>query len=188
AAVKAVRADLDKAKRDAGGDRDRAERVQKLVAEARAALQRKDLAAAERAVAEAERLDKDAAAVKAVRADLETAKRGAPARYDEAKLSAAFYARIMGQVGQQVAVYRNAAGHKALAYCIDWSKVTATAVPQGPFGVNVTPESDAAAQARALANCRGRAAPNCTCTIVDAGGRNALKVPAAVVERLNKTP
>ncbi len=180
--VKAVRADLDKAKRDAAG------RVQKLVADARAALQRKDLAAAERAVVEAEKIDRDAAAVKAVRADLDAAKRGAPPRYDEAKLSATFYARIMGQVGQQVAVYRNAAGHKALAYCIDWSKVTATAVPPGPFGVNVTPESDAAAQARALANCRGRAAPHCTCTIVDAGGRNALKVPAAVVERLNKTP
>lgn len=180
--VKAARADLDKAKREV------AERVQKLVADARAALQRRDLAAAERAVAEAEKLDRDAAPVKAVRADLEAAKRGAQPRYDEAKLSAAFYARIMGQVGQQVAVYRGAPGHKALAYCIDWSKVTATTVPQGPFGVSVTPESEAVAQARALANCRGRAVPTCTCTIVDAEGRNALRVPAAVVERLNKTP
>jgi len=78
--VKAARADLDKAKRDAAGD-NKAERVKKLVADARAALQRKDLAAAERAVADAEKLDKDAPSVKAVRADLDAAKRGpAPGR------------------------------------------------------------------------------------------------------------
>ena len=78
AEVKAARADLEKAKRDAVGDTDKAERVKKLVADARAALQRKDLPAAERLVAEAEKLDKDAPTVKAVRADLDAAKRAAP--------------------------------------------------------------------------------------------------------------
>ena len=77
AEVKAVRADLERAKRDAAGDRDKSERVKKFVADARAALQRKDLGAAERAVVEAEKLDKDAAEVKAARADLDKAKRDA---------------------------------------------------------------------------------------------------------------
>jgi hypothetical protein len=189
-AVKAVRADLDKAKRDAGGDREKAERVRKLVADARAALQRKDLAAAERAVSEAEKLDRDAAAVKAVRAELDAAK-GAPPppqRYDEAKLRAAFHDRIMAQLGQPLTRYRAAQGNKALAYCIDWGKVRADAVPPGPSGWHATPESDAVAQTRAVAACRQQPAPACTCTIVDVNGRNTLRVPAEVVQRLNRTP
>jgi hypothetical protein len=185
--VKQVRADLDKAKAAAGGDREKAERIQKLVADARAALQRKDLAAAERLVAEAEKLDKDAPAVKQARADLEAAKKGAPPqqRYDEAKLRVAFYGRIMGQLGQQSQRYRTAAGAKALAYCIDWSKVRADAVPPGPFAAHVGPENEATATQRALAQC-GQRAQGCTCALVDVSGRNALRVPAEVVERLNK--
>jgi hypothetical protein len=188
--VKAARAELDKAKRDAAGDREKAERLQKLVAEARAALQRKDLAAAERLVAEAEKLDKDAAPVKAVRADLEAAKKTAQPqqpRFDEAKLRAAFHDRIMAQIGPQAVSYRAMPGNKALAYCIDWSKVRADAVPPGPFVIESAPESDTAPQ-RALTACRQRGAPLCTCTLVDVNGRNALRVPAEVVERLNKTP
>ena len=88
----------------------------------------------------------------------------------------------------QLARYRAAPGNKAVAYCIDWNKVSATAVPQGPFAMNTGPDPDAAVQARTLAACTQRAVPSCTCTLVDADGRNVLRVPAAVVERLNKTP
>ncbi len=188
ASVKAVRADLEKAKRDAASDRDKAERIQKLVADARAALQRKDLAAAERAVSEAEKLDRDAPAVKAVRADLDKAKREARPRYTEPGLRADIYDRIMAQLGQQGGRYRAATGHKALAYCIDWSKVRADSVPLGPFAMHATPESESAAQTRALAACRERGAQGCTCTLVDVGGRNALRIPPEVIERLNRTP
>jgi hypothetical protein len=189
-AVKAVRAELDKMKREAGADREKAERLQKLVADARAALQRKDLAAAERAVVEAEKLDRDAPAVKAVRAELDAAKgtKPQPPRYDEAKLRAAYYDQIMSRLGPQLARYRGSPGNKAIAYCVDWSKATATTVPQGPFAMNTGPDPDAAVQARAMAACTQRAVPPCTCTLVDADGRNVLRVPAAVVERLNKTP
>src|SRR5262249_32630860 len=137
---------------------------------------------------EAEKLDRDAPAVKAVRAELEAAKRGTPQRYDEAKLSAVFYDKVMSQLGQQLARYRAAPGHKTLAYCIDWSKVSADAVPPGPFAMAATPEGDAAAQSRALAACRERERAPCTCAVVDVSGRNALRVPAEVVERLNRTP
>ncbi|HEY7609614.1 MAG TPA: hypothetical protein VIF14_10325 [Alphaproteobacteria bacterium] len=187
--VKSARAEFEKAKRDVDADRQKAARVQKLVADARDALQRKDLAAAERAVADAEKLDRDAPAVKAVRAELEAAKRGGtPSRFDEAKLRAAFHGQIMGQLGQQLARYRAERGNKALAYCIDWGKVRADAVPPGPFAIHAAPESEAAVQSRALASCRQRERQGCTCTIVDVNGRNALRVPPDVVQRLNRTP
>lgn len=188
-AVKAVRADLDRAKRDAAGDgeKGKADRIAKLVADARAALAKKDLTAAERLVADAEKLDKDAPAVKAVRADLETAKKAGPApKLDEAKLRANLYGAVMSLTGAQGERYRAAPGNKALAYCIDWSKATADKIPAGPFAALVGGNAPNPG-ARAVQDCNSRrgAAP-CTCALVDADGRNVLRVPKPVLDRLTR--
>jgi hypothetical protein len=201
AEVKAVRAEFERAKREAAaGDKDKTERVKLLLSEARDALKRKDLAAAEKAVSEAEKLDRDLAEVRTVRADLEAAKRGAPPpqRYDEAKLSAALHAAIFAEISKMethnapgdklLDRYRAAANNKALTYCVDWSKVRVDAVPPGAAAMHSGREDDKTVQARALDTCRQRGHGACTCILVDANGRNVLRVPAEVVERLNRNP
>ncbi|MGE0734485.1 MAG: hypothetical protein AB7G15_08515 [Alphaproteobacteria bacterium] len=75
--VKAARADIDRMKRDATAAPPAA-RVQRFIAQARQAIRRNNLVNAERAVDEAEKLAPDAADVKAVRAELEAAKKAAP--------------------------------------------------------------------------------------------------------------
>src|SRR6185369_16505480 len=71
--VVAARADLDKQKASMAN----AGRIAPLVTQARAALGRKDLAGAETAVVEAEKIDAKAPTVVAVRADLNAAKTAA---------------------------------------------------------------------------------------------------------------
>jgi hypothetical protein len=187
--VKAIRADFERAKRDASNADDNAQRIAKLVADARAALAKKDLAAAERAVADAEKLDKDAPAVKAVRADLDAAKKAGPApgpKLDEAKLRANLYGAVMSLTGAQGERYRAAQGNKAMAYCIDWSKATADKIPPGPFSALVTGNTPNPG-ARVVQDCNGRrGGASCTCELVDANGRNVLRVPKPVVDRLTK--
>ena len=92
----------------------------------------------------------------------------------------------MSLTGTQGERYRAAQGNKALAYCIDWSKATADKIPPGPFAALLAANSPNPA-ARVVQDCasrRGNAA--CTCELVDSNGRNVLRVPKPVVDRLTK--
>ncbi|MCW5770197.1 MAG: hypothetical protein KIT16_01075 [Rhodospirillaceae bacterium] len=199
--VKKARAELQKAQRDAQQDQARTQRIKALLAAARAAIGRKDYGAADRALDQAEKLDPKDEEVKKARAELAAAIKGSVApHHDQAHLKATFHRLIMAQASRlqthernrppmsMLEAYRQAQGNRALAYCVDWSKVRADMVPPGPAGMHAAADPRAAA-GRALAECRrGDRGQPCECTLVDVNGRNVLTVPQEVVDRLNKSP
>jgi hypothetical protein len=160
--------------------------VRQLVIDARAAIQRKDFAAAEALIIQAENLDKDSPEVRGLRGEFEAAKRPASGLegLDDAKLRAKWYEIILGQIPRGMDRYKAAQGNKAIAYCVDWANVGVETIPTGPFGLAINADSEAAAQTQAMTACNRRdRALACECVLTSSNGRNVLKIPDQVLKR-----